>query len=685
MRLINRHLSWLSFNHRVLQEAADPQHPLLERLRFLAIFSSNLDEFFRVHVPSIQALLDAKDKKRDTLSFDPASFLEAIRSEVDLQQREFGRHYQEGILPALRAHGIVFVNDTELDAEQIAAAREYRDRALRGRIEPFFIEADGPAPFLQNRQLYLVVVLETRESDRRYAIVEVPAQHEARFVEMPRRDGKRYYVFLDDIVRLCLPDLFPGFRIAGAYAVKLSRDAELHIDDEFSGDLLEKIREGLSRRKTGTPSRFLYDPEIPQACLDLLRDRLGLHAEGLIPGWRYHNFSDFFAFANPGVDGLEYEPMTPLREHTLDASPSLFDAIDAHDRILHYPYHSYDYVIRFLREAANDPGVNSIDIALYRVAPNSQAVRALIDAACNGKRVTAFIEMKARFDEEANFFWADELQNAGARVVYSLPGVKVHCKLCLVARSAGGAEKLYAYLCSGNFNERTARVYTDHGLFTADRRITQELHKVFDFLEAGRFPGGFDHLLVAPFNIRERFTAMLEEEIRNARAGRRAHVILKLNNLEDPAMIQKLCEAADAGVAIDLIVRSICCLPPVRGAGTRPIEAISIVDRFLEHGRVYIFYNGGDEKFFVGSADWMTRNLSRRLEVVFPIFDEKIRSEIRAIIDTQLRDNVKARILDVELSNRFRESDGPRIRSQMETYNLIRGFARGLKSDFSSS
>ena len=655
--MIDRHLSWLSFNHRVLQEASDLRHPVLERLRFLAIFSSNLDEFFRVRVPAIHALGDR-------------SLLQAIRKEVDRQQRQLGRLYLKEILPALRSYGIAFVNDAELDDEQIAAARQYWRSGLAGRIEPFFIEANGPAPFLHNRQLYLVVALATEEPSHRYAIVEVPTQQEPRFVEVPGRGGQRYFVFLDDIVRLCLPELFPGSRIAGAYAVKLSRDAELHIEDEFSGDLLEKIREGLKRRKTGTPSRFLYDPQIPQACLGLLRERLGLHVEGLIPGWRYHNFSDFVDFANPGIDGLEYESLTPLRRHTLDTSASLFDAIDEGDSILHYPYHSYHYVIRFVNEAANDPAVTSIDITLYRVAPNSQTVRALVDAARNGKKVTALVEMKARFDEEANFFWADELHNAGARVVYSLPGVKVHCKLCLVARSATGAQKLYGYLSTGNFNERTARVYSDHGLFTGDPRITHEARKVFDYLAGERYPGRFDHLLVAPFNMRQRFTAMLDEEIRNAQAGKRAYVILKLNNLEDPAMIQKLCEAADAGVEIHLMVRSICCLPPVRGAGTRPIQVISIVDRFLEHGRVYIFHNGGDEQYFIGSADWMTRNFNRRVEVAFPIFQEKVRSEIRAIIDIELRDNVKARILDVELSNRFRPCDRP-IRSQVEFYSLL--------------
>jgi polyphosphate kinase len=656
-RTINRHLSWLSFNHRVLQEAGDAGHPVLERLRFLAIFSSNLDEFFRVRVPAIHAVHDT-------------DLLEAIRKEVDRLQRELGRLYLDEVLPTLRSHGIRFVNDTELEGEQIRAAREYRKSALRGCLEPFFIETSGPAPFLDNRQLYLIVVLEADQRPQQYAIVEIPTKHAPRFVELPASGGQRCFVFLDDVVRLCLPELFQGFRVAGAYAIKLTRDAELHIEDELSGDLPEKIRQGLKRRTTGTPSRLLYDPRIPQECLDWLRESVGLSPESLIPGWRYHNFSDFLDFANPGLNNLEYTPLIPLHRQTLDRRASLFDAIDAGDSMLHYPYHSYDYVIRFLNEAANDPAVTSIDITLYRVAPNSEAVRALVRAAHNGKQVTAFVEMKARFDEEANLFWADELRNAGARVVYGLPGMKVHCKLCLVARSAGGSQKLYGYLSTGNFNERTARVYTDHGLFTADERITQDVRKVLDYLSGERYPGRFDHLLVAPFNMRQRLTAMIDNEIQSAQSGKRASIILKLNNLEDPAMIQKLCDAADAGVEINLIVRSICCLPPVR-EGTRPVQVISIIDRFLEHGRAYIFHNGGDELCFIGSADWMTRNFDRRVEVVFPLFDETVRSEIRKIIDTELRDNVKARIVDVELSNRFRHSDEPPIRSQTEIYGLI--------------
>jgi polyphosphate kinase len=677
LQLLQRDKSWLSFNHRVLLEAGNPEVPLLERLRFLAIFSSNLDEFFRVRVAGLQALRNSGPEEGVIIDFDPATVLEWIRIEVDRQQKEFGTYYLEGILPALRDRGIVFVNDAELNGKQIEFVEDYWNRLLKPALAPIFIERDGQTHFLENRQLYLIVVLAEPAGEHRYAFVEIPTRSHPRFIEIPGRDGERCYLFLDDAVRRCLPDLFAGLKVAGAYAVKLTRDAKLHIEDELSGDLMEKIREGISRRTKGTPSRFLFDPEIPEECLAMAREYLALRPEDLIPGWRYHNFSDFFSFPNPGIEGLENEQLTPLRDPILDAAPSMFSAIDERDRILFYPYHSYDYVVRFLNEAAVDPAVTSIDMTLYRIASDSLLVRALVEAARNGKKVTAFVEMKARFDEESNISCANALETAGARVVYRLPGLKVHSKLCLIGRTVDGVEKSYAYLASGNFNEKTARVYTDYGLFTADSRITRELRMVCNFVTSGEVPVGFEHLLVAPFNLRERFVELLDEEIRNAQAGKRAFVILKVNNLEDPPIIRKLHEAAAAGVEVRMIVRTICRLPLPSGDGPEAFTATSIIDRFLEHGRAYIFHNGGNERCFLGSADWMTRNLSRRVEVVFPIFDERIHREVRRTIDTQLSDNVKARILDTEVSNRPWRSDGPPIRSQMEIYRFLKEKADG--------
>jgi polyphosphate kinase len=670
--LLQRDKSLLSFNHRVLLEAGNPEVPLLERLRFLAIFSSNLDEFFRVRVAGLYALRHSEPEDGEVIDFDPEEVLEWIRTEVDRLQKEFGRYYLDGILPGLRAHGILFVNDGELDERQTAFARDYWQRLLKPATMPHFIDSDGPAPFLHNRQLYLIVTLETPDGGIRHALVEIPTQASPRFVELPARDGVRPFIFLDDIVRLCLPDCFPGLRVTGAYAVKLTRDAKLVIEDEHTGDMLEKIREGVSLRKKGTPSRFLFDPGIPLTSLELTRKLLELRPEDLIPGWRYHNFSDFFSFPNPGIDHLENEPLVPLRDPELDDSLSMFDAISAHDRILFFPYHAYDPVIRFLNEAANDNAVTSINITLYRIAKDSRLVHALAAAARNGKKVTAFVEMKARFDEESNLSCANELESAGARVVYRLPGLKVHSKFCLVARNEEEGDQYYAYVATGNFNEKTARLYTDFGLFTADPRITSELRIVCDFVADAKPPGEFKHLLVAPFNMRERFGEMIDGEISNARAGKTARVILKINNLEDPPIIRKLAEAASAGVEIRLIARTICRLPLPVGGSPELFTATSIVDRFLEHGRVYIFHNGGDERCFIGSADWMTRNLSRRVEVVLPVYDKQIHGKIRKIVDTQLNDNVKARILTCGLENQLVRSAGPPVQSQLEIYRILK-------------
>ncbi len=671
-QLTDRDLSWLSFNGRVLQEAADPTVPLLERLRFLAIYSSNLDEFFRVRVASIQALLGLK--KKSSVPFDPVRLLERIHRKVDGQQQAFGKIYRDEIIPGLDAHGIRFVTDQEATKEQKEFARDYFERSIRSRVEPTFIGRSLPAPFLYNRRLYLAVILApigSVDDDRRYALVEIPSFDEPRFVALPSADGDHPYIFLDDLLRLFLPDLFPGYDILGAWSVKLTRDAELYIDDEFSGDLMEKIRQGVSGRRTGAPSRLLVDEAIPKRLAGLLRDILDLKRGDMVRGGGYHNYNDFLGFRNPGIPELEYPPLPPLPHRGLDAAATIREAVREQDRVLHFPYHSYHYVIRFLLEAATDPEVESIRITLYRVASDSEIARALIQAAEHGKEVTAFVEVKARFDEEANFYWAGELERAGVKVIYSFPGLKVHAKLCLVARRIGDRIVRTGFLSSGNFNEKSARIYCDHGLFTEDEGITDEMARVFGFLETRVPPEEFASLLVAPFAMRERFLAMIDREIGNARAGVEASIILKLNSLEDPGMIERLYTAAAAGVRVRLIVRGICRLvPEEEGMGGR-IECVSIVDRFLEHSRVYLFHNGGDEEIYVGSADWMTRNLNRRVEVAFLIRDPEVRRQIRAIVDLHLQENVKARILNRSQNNTYRVGGEP-VRSQTAVYDFCR-------------
>lgn len=673
---LNRDLSWLSFNQRVLQEAADPDVPLYERLRFLAIFSNNLDEFFRVRVASIQALLNLKHGGAKALGDKPTKLLRRIHNVVDRQQEEFGAIFRDTLLPALAEQGITFRHPDNLTDEERTATQIYFQQEVFPHIQILPIDGETP-PFLHNKGLYLAVQLvESNQPDAPlfpcHFMVSIPSPPLPRFVTLPSADRESSpFIFLDDIVRLGFPQLFPNQQVIGAWSVKLTRDAELHIDDEFEGDLVEKIRKGLRRRTTGDPARFLFDREMPKSVRQTLRQRLQLGKEEMIRGGRYHNFNDFFSLPNPIGSQLEYQLLPPLPVPALDRADAIYDAISQGDHILHLPYHSCHYVVRFLQEAAADPNTQAIFITLYRVASNSGVVAALIAAAKSGKRVEVFVEIKARFDEEANLRWAEELTEAGARVMYSIPGMKVHSKLLLAERMEGETIRRYAYLSSGNFNEKTARVYTDHGLFTAATEITEEVRQVFAFLMGQEPQPQFRRLLVAPFTMQRRFTELVDREITAVKQGREGRIVLKLNSLEEQSMIQKLYEAAVAGVQIDLIVRGICCLNPSLPELCGRIRVISIVDRFLEHARVYLFGVGTQQVQYVGSADWMTRNLHRRIEVAFPIDDEAIRQQLLAIIGLQLRDNVKARSLDGNSNNRYVRNGDIALRSQMEVYAML--------------
>lgn len=672
----HRDLSWLSFNQRVLQEAADARNPLYERIKFLAIYSSNLDEFFRVRVPSLRALLALRKKAAKQLEFDPAEILGRIRRVVTRQQEEFGEIFRNHVMRELRRSRISIVGDAELTPAQRAAALDHFRTSVAPLLNPVFLAPDRDPPFLENRALYLVVRLVRKpggpgdaghaDDGTQFALVELPVAALGRFWSLPY-DGRRHCVmFLDDVVRAGLPEFFPHHEVKGARSIKLSRDAELYIDDEFSGDLVGKIRKAVGLREEGLPSRLLYDQDLSKKTLSVLVDFFRFRDE-LVPGGRYHNFHDFLDFPNPLAPALQDPPWEPVDPGVPGYVPggggSLMAAARRSDVLLYYPYHSYQAVVDFLREAADDPAVTTIDITLYRVARDSKVVAQLIRAANAGKAVTAFVEVKARFDEESNFRWAEELQKAGARIFYSFPGLKVHAKLCLVSRREHGEPVGYGYLATGNFNERAAGIYTDFGLFTCDRRLTGEMERVFNILGRRRRRGGFEHLLVSPETMRPRLNALIDAEIANAGAGREAGIIAKMNSLEDRRIIRRLYEAGEAGVKVSLIVRGICCLVPSSKGPGRNIEVISIVDRFLEHARVWIFRNGGDELVFLSSADWMNRNLSRRIEVGFPVYDETARRTVRSIVDLQLADTVKARTIDKAQSNRYRR--GPlEVRAQ---------------------
>lgn len=655
----------------MLQEAADPSVPLYERIKFLAIWSSNLDEFFRVRVASLRALQRLKKKTQKKLHVEPEKLLQRLLKAVWLQQEECGDIFRNRIKKSLIKQGIFLVRETELDKSQRAAARQYFQEKVKPLISPIVL---GEAvPFLHNKALYLIARLRRNGADKReseeYALVEIPSTLTPRFVSLSSKTSRTYVLFLDDVIRLALPELFPDHQVLGTYAVKLTRDAELELGDEFAGNLLEKVKKALKKRGEGVPSRFLYDNEMPKKCLQFLQKYFSLAPDDLIPGSRYHNFSDFFSFPIPPrrdshATPLTYDPMPQLMPHGFDPH-SVFERIQEGDLLFHYPYHSYNCVIHFLRAAADDPSVRSIKITLYRVARNSSVVEQLLRAARQGKKVTVFVELKARFDEESNIFWAEELEKAGARVLYSIPNLKVHAKICLIERSEGEEKKRYAYFSTGNFNEKAAALYTDFGFFTSDERLTREADRVFRIVCRQKKKGPFKHLLVAPFTLRKRFGEMVEREINHARKGRDAFMIAKMNSLEDEEMIAQLYEASQAGVQIQLIVRGICCLiPGVKGLSDN-IQVVSIVDRFLEHARVFLFHDNGDEKYFLSSADWMRRNLDRRIEVACPIYDAAIQKNLRTILELQLADNVKARVVDRKLENRIRpRADETPLRSQ---------------------
>jgi polyphosphate kinase len=665
----DRELSWLAFNGRVLQEAEDPHVPLLERLGFLAIFSSNLDEFFRVRVASLRSLLRLKKKKKRRLSLDPRRLLREIHGVVHRQQEHFGRVFRE-LIPELDALGLRLRTDAQLDDAERAWVRRHVRTEVLPHVEPIALGGAEVAPFLPDRGIHLAVELWERGKDilppARYALVPIPSPPLPRFVTLPAApDGSRTILFLDDALRVGLADLFPDHDVGGAYAVKLSRDAELHLEDEFSGDLVAAIRKSLSKRERGVPARFLYDMRTPFALVRLLHDTLELDDEDMVVGGRYHNLHDLRSFPTKGVDGHRWPPAPPLPHPDLEEADSVLEAVSRQDQLLHFPYQSYEHVVRFLTEAAVDPRVEEIWLTVYRVSRDSRVLRALLDARARGKDVRVFFEVKARFDEASNVAWADRLHEAGVVTFFSDTELKVHAKIAMVVRREpdGGRTRL-AFLGTGNFNEDTARFYTDFALLTADPRLTLEVEKVFHILE-GRVPSAdFETLLVAPFTLRERLVARVREEAARAERGESSGITLKMNSLEDEAMIRELLDAARKGVPVRGVVRGICRMP--RTDSSEPtLDLRSVVDRYLEHGRVYVFHGtGGDPDVYLASADWMHRNLSRRIEVAFPILDPALRSQVLEVVEMQLDDGHKGRILDAEGRNAYPEPRHPGPGSQ---------------------
>ncbi len=672
---VQRDISWLDFNYRVLQEAKDPRVPLYDRIKFLAIYSSNLDEFFRVRVASHRNLHRTSKKTRKTLNYSPSELLSDLLEKVNKQQNEFSEIFFDQIIPELKQQGVYLIRRQALSDSHEEYVRDYFNEKLLPFVQPVLLIEDKIKPFLNNGSLYLALHMYDRKLKiTRYALVKVPSDHLGRFIKLPHENPDEHYVImLDDIVRHSIPWIFPGYDIIQSYSIKLTRDAELYIDDELKGDLLEKIRKSLAKRAVGPASRLVYDRKMPKEMLSFLMEVFDLTKYDLLSEGRYHNNSDFFGFPTFGLTDISEKTLPPLKMESLEDEASIFDAISKRDHLIHPPYHSYESVVRFFEEAANDPEVSHIKIVQYRVAAESRIMNALIKAANAGKQVTAFVEIKARFDEIANITWGERLEKAGVKVLYSIPNIKVHAKMAIILRSEEGRSQTYAYLSTGNFHERTANLYSDFGLFTKDIRLTFESVKLFNYLETKVASGiSFKHMGVGLFNLNSMINALIKEEIKNAQAGKEARIILKLNSLQDPKMIKTLYKAAKQGVKIDLIVRGLCSLVPGKKGVSDNISGRSIVDRFLEHARVVIFHNNGDPKYFMSSADWMYRNLYKRVEILVPIFQEDIKNHIQALIDLQLSDNVKARSLNHRHMNEY--LDDPHrvlIRSQMDTYRYI--------------
>jgi polyphosphate kinase len=663
--LIKRDISWLQFNARVLQEAADKSVPLYERLKFLAIYSSNLDEFFRVRVAALRQFKALpKEDRRALFNFKPKKELREIRQIVRTQQEEFGRIFRQEILPALGEENIYLLHSNELDAVQRAFVEQYFDREIKHHLKlhwlPNHEDEDHLLPFVENSQLCLAVVLDSEDAIdeagvREVGLVPIPLKGLPRFVQLPQPADStegHYVIFLDSIIRANL-SRWMDTPVEFGYSFKLSRDAELYIENEFDGDLREKIERSLARREEGLPTRFLYDGAMPRWLLKRLKSTLGLSKYDMIPGARYHKFNDFFSFPLPeGREDLMYAPLPPLPHPRLEAAESVMSLMEASDVLLSFPYQQYDYVPQLIREAAEHPEVEKLSITLYRVAGKSAVMNNLLYALDKGKEVEAFVEAKARFDEASNLYWGKELTNAGATVHYSYPAVKVHTKLLHISRRKENGDRIhYSYIGTGNFNEKTAKLYTDHALLTSRPVLGADVERVFQLLRGRLILPNCKKLLVAPFTLASTMEEMIDAEITHAKQGGNAYLFLKMNSLEEPGMINKIREAAAAGVEVKLIVRGICRLVP---NPEENIQIISIIDRFLEHARIYIFGNNGQERIFIGSADLMERNLFRRVEVVTPIDDPLLRLELRRVMDMQWRDNQKARIIVEGKVNQYR-------------------------------
>jgi polyphosphate kinase len=672
---IPKEISWLSFNERVLQEADNKEIPLIERFKFLGIYSNNLDEYFRVRVATLKRMSIFGPKSKTILGYSPKAVLKKIHEIVLEQNAKFEKIYS-GLLHELARHNIHIINEKQLNTEQADYVQNYFHKEVRTRLMPFLIEKDSELPNLTDDAIYLAIYLTKSETQRRrYALLEIPTNILPRFILLPEKEDKKYIIFLDDIIRYGLKDIFFIFDFdnISAFTIKLTKDAEIEIADDISESYIDKLSRSLQQRKKGTPVRFIYDRKMPEDLLKIITKKLQFGPDDvIIPSNRYHNFKDFMNFPNLERKKFYYDNLVPVPHRDIQPGKSILSAVMKKDILLFFPYHPFDHFIDLLREASIDPNVTTIQITLYRLARNSSVINALLNAVRNGKSVTTVVELQARFDEEANILWGNKLLDEGVKVIYGVPGLKVHSKLCLITRVKNDMTQRYAAVGTGNFNEDTARIYTDHLLLTTNKKITNEVFKAFNFFSVNYRKDNFYHLVLSPFFLRNKIILLIENEIKNAQAGKKAYIDLKLNNLTDTEIINYLYSASNAGVKIRLIIRGMLSLVPGEKNVSENIEAIGIVDRLLEHSRFLIFHNGGNEQVYITSADIMPRNLDRRIEVTCPIFDKNLKYEIKNIFDIQWKDNVKARKFNKTQSNAFVKTGKKRIQSQIEVYNYIK-------------
>ncbi len=682
-KTIVRDISWLSFNARVLQEAADTSVPLKERIKFLGIFSNNMDEFFRVRVATLKRMIELETKGSKArinmhLEESPEKILEDIQAIVLRQQNEFNRIWEE-IFQELKKEKIFLVTEKQLNKEQRQFVQRYFEEEVRSNIIPLMIENIHHFPNLRDKSIFLGVVMSSRTSayKQKYALIEIPSRVLGRFVLLPSPvPGEQYIILLEDIIRFNLPSIFSyfGYNKFDSWIFKLTRDAEFDIDNDISTTLIQKIEKGLKNRRKGKPVRFVYDREMDAGLLEYVMRKMNLtRKDNLIPGGRIHNFRHFMDF--PNVFAKKSQRKKPFTHPLLAGTKRVTDIVLEKDVLLSFPYHSFNGVIDMLREAAMDPDVTAIKITAYRLAFNSKVVNALINAVRNGKTVTVMMELRARFDEEANLEWKERLEEEGVKVLIGITNMKVHAKLCLIKKRVNNHTTHYGFVSTGNLNEKTAYLYGDHCLLTSDRNIMADVNKMFLYLEKPKdglkYLQACQTLIPCPILLRRELLKMINKEIKLAEKGKEASVILKMNSLSDEELILKLYEAARAGVEIKLIIRGIFCMFSENKKFIKPVRAISILDEYLEHARVFIFNNGGKERVFISSADWMVRNLDHRVEATCPIFDENIKKVLKTILTIQLNDNVKARILDNELQNKYVKTPGRKIRSQIEIYNYL--------------